>query len=270
MSAFLHQIVYEFRSGLRDKSLLLMNYLFPLLFFALVGGLMAKVNPGFTPTMIPAMSLFALMCSSLLSSPSSLVAARDSGLLRSYRINGVPAWAALAAPPLANLAHMVLATAAIAAAGRLAFGAPLPADWAWFALSWFASWAALAGLGALIGTLSPSPRAAILVSQLVYIPSIILGGLMVPASALPDGLAAVSRLFPASHAMRAFSGAGAGAAPLAAAALPSLVLLLAGAALAFGVSLALYEWDQKNARPQARKLLALVALLPYAASMLLR
>jgi ABC-2 type transport system permease protein len=261
MNAFAHQVVYEFRSGLRDRSHLLMNYLFPLLFFALMGGLMTRVNPFFGQTMIPAMALFALMCSSLLSMPSDLVTARDSGLLRSYRINGVPAWAALAAPPLANLLHMALVTLVIAIAGALAFSAALPADWGRFALAWLAAYAALAGLGALIATLASSSRAAILISQLFYIPSIILGGLMMPASVLPEGLARLSRIFPASHAMLAFAG-GSGS-------WAALVILGLGAVLSFAVALGLYEWDQKNARPATRKLLALVAFAPYLVSLVL-
>ena len=32
MNAFGHHLTYEFRTGLRDRSMLLMNYLFPLFF----------------------------------------------------------------------------------------------------------------------------------------------------------------------------------------------------------------------------------------------
>jgi ABC-2 type transport system permease protein len=256
MKAFIHHLVYEFRAGLRDRSQLLMNYLFPLVFFALMGGLMTRVNPGFGATMLPAMSVFALMCTTLLSLPSSLVAARDSGLLRSYRINGVPSWAALAAPQLANLVHMAIVTAIIVLAGRFAFKATLPASWPAFILAWLAAALSLAGLGSLIASVASSSRAAILASQLVFIPSILLGGLMMPASILPAGLAKVSVIFPATHAMRAFAGGQTGNL--------SLLFLAAGAVLSFAAALFLYEWDPKNGRPAARKALGLVALAPYA------
>jgi ABC-2 type transport system permease protein len=82
-----------------------------------------------------------------------------------------------------------------------------------------------------------------------------LGGLMMPASILPEGLSRLALLFPASHAMRAFAG-GSGAAL-------SFALLAAGAILAFAAALALYEWDQKNARAPLRKLLAVAAFAPY-------
>jgi ABC-2 type transport system permease protein len=259
MKAFAHHAVYEFRSGFRDRGELLMTYLFPLVFFALVGGLMSKVNPLFGRTMLAAMTVFALMSSALLSLPSTLVTARESGLLRSYRINGVPAWAALAAPCLANLAHMIIITTVFAAAGSLAFGASLPESWPAFIAAWLIVVASMSGLGCLIGAIASTSRTAILLSQLFFVPSIILGGLMMPADILPPALATASRIFPATHAMRAFAR-GPGSAQ-------ALIVLALGAILSFAISLAIYEWDPKGGGRGARKLLGLLALAPYAATL---
>jgi ABC-2 type transport system permease protein len=261
MRAFAHHAVYEFRSGFRDKGALLMTYLFPLVFFALVGGLMSKINPLFGKTMLAAMTVFALMSSALLSLPSAFVTARESGLLRSYRINGVPAWAALAAPSLANLAHLILVTAVFAIAGSLAFGASLPESWPAFIGAWLVVVAAMSGLGSLIGAIAGSGKAAILLSQLFFVPSIILGGLMMPADILPPAFAKASNIFPATHAMRAFAGGGGSG--------EALIALALGAILSFAAALAIYDWDPKGGRAGARKLLGLIALAPYAATMLL-
>ena len=261
MNAFVYHLGYEFVGAVRDKSRLFMNYLFPLAFLLLAGALMTKLSPGFTDRMPQAMSVFAVMCAFLLSLPTGLVAARDSGGLRSFRINGVPASAALAAPSIATAAHMVLATAIIGLVSCLAFGAKAPADWPRWAAAWSAMCAATAGLGALIGVVAGSGRAATLLAQCLYLPSILLGGLMTPAGALPPALERLSLLFPARHAMRAFAG-GDGVAV-------SIAALLLGAGLAFALAALLFEWDGSNARPGGRKLLALLAFLPYAASMAL-
>jgi ABC-2 type transport system permease protein len=265
MSAFAHHLGYEFKGELRDKSQLFMNYVFPLLFFFLVASFMTRIDPSFKARIIPAMSVFALMCSFLLSMPTGLVAARESGLLRSYRINGVPTWTSLAAPALANIGHMAIATALIAVLAAPLFGAPLPASGALFALTWLAMAAATAGLGALLGTLASSTRAATLLAQIIYIPSIILGGLMTPPGIFPPALERLSRVFPATHAMRAFtSGEG-----LSEGALVSIAAMALGAILSFALAGWLFEWDGKNSRPASRKLLALLAFAPYIATMFL-
>lgn len=258
---FLHHCIYEFRAGLRDKSLLLLNYLFPLLFFALVSALMGGVNPGFRATMIPAMTVFAVMCSYLLGFPPSIVAARESGLYRSFRISGVPDWAGPAAPILGNAVHMAVVTAVIAVAGVLVFDAAAPADPLRFAAGWLCLVASTAGFGLLVSVTASNSRAASLMAQVIYIPSILLGGLMTPPDILPPVLARAALLFPATHAMRIFRGDGGW--PLSAA------VLIAGAIVAVLCAGALYEWDPKNARPERRKLLALAALAPGAITMLL-
>ncbi|HTO21687.1 MAG TPA: hypothetical protein VMQ10_04350, partial [Spirochaetia bacterium] len=85
MNAFLHHFAYDFKTGVRDRSRLLMFYLFPLVFFFLLGGLMGAINPAFLAGMVAAMSLFAFMCAALLNLPSVLVTAREAGVFRSYR-----------------------------------------------------------------------------------------------------------------------------------------------------------------------------------------
>ncbi len=261
MSAFANHLAYEFKAGMRDRSHLMMNYLFPLIFFVLAGSFMTRLDPSFKDRIIPAMAVFAVMCCYLLSMPAGMVAARDAGILRSYRINGVPSWASLSAPPLSNLGHMILVTAVVCGASVLVFGSPLPGNWLRFGASWFAIAAATAGLGALIAVLSPTSRAATLIAQIVYIPSIMLGGLMTAPGVLPPALARFASVFPASHAMRAFAGTNGWG--------MSIAVLLVGAVLGFVCAALLYEWDAKNSRPAAQRLLAAVAFAPYIAAAIL-
>ena len=47
MTAFINHFSFEFRTGIRNKQLLLMNYLFPLGFFLMMGFVMAGINPLF-------------------------------------------------------------------------------------------------------------------------------------------------------------------------------------------------------------------------------
>jgi ABC-2 type transport system permease protein len=261
MNALAYHLGYEFKAGIRDKSHIFMNYLFPLAFFLLVGGFMTRMDPSFAGRMLPAMAIFAVMCSFLLSLPGALVAARDSGTLRSYRISGVPSWAALAAPTVAGLGHMALATALIAIVSSLVFGSPMPADPFAFAASWLCMAAAVAGLGALIGVVSSNGRVATLLAQGSYLPSIILGGLMTPPGVLPPALERLSLLFPAKHAMRAFAAAG------SADSFVPLAVMAAGAIVSFALAARLFAWDSGAGNAKLRPM-ALFALIPYAATML--
>src|SRR5512137_1529915 len=113
MSAFTHYLSYDFKNGLRDKSLLLMNYLFPLGLFIMMGFLMGGVNPAFNETIIPAMIIVAIMSIALLGMPNPIVSDRVMGVYRSFKINGIPASHILSVPPLGNLLHILVVSAVI-------------------------------------------------------------------------------------------------------------------------------------------------------------
>ena len=70
MNAFANHFSFEFRTGMRNKTLLLMNYLFPLGFYLLMGSIMTQINPLFLDTMIPAMVVFAILAATCWACPT--------------------------------------------------------------------------------------------------------------------------------------------------------------------------------------------------------
>ncbi len=262
MNAFVQHFAFEFRTGLRNKDLLLLNYLFPLGFYLMMGVLMGGINPLFLETMIPAMVIFAVLSGAVLGLPSPLVEAREAGIFRSFKINGVPALSILLIPALTTAFHSVIVAIIITISAPLLFVTPLPVDWLGYGLVIVVTALSCAGLGVLIGVISNNSRITILWSQLIYLPSMMLGGMMVPISMLPPSLGKVSALLPASHAMQAFMGLAYRKAtdwdPVWA-----LVVLMAGGLAAFAMAVYLFSWDSQNATRRAHPVVALLALVPY-------
>jgi ABC-2 type transport system permease protein len=267
MNAFAHHLAYDFRTGLRDKSQMLMNYLFPLAFFAMMGLLMTQVNPTFKETIIPAMMVNAYMAGGLLGLPNPLVASREAGVFRSFRINGVPSLSILTIPVLGISLHMVLVSAVITAGSALFFGAAFPLNWGWFVLIGLVAIVSICGIGALLGVVASNSRATVLLAQIIYIPSMILGGLMLPTSMLPPALGRVALLLPATHIINAFRGLALGLPP-SFSTTGSLLVLATGAILSYALAAYLFQWDN-NARRTRSPFLALLVLAPYLAAMLL-
>lgn len=258
MKPTLTHLAYEVKSGVRDKSLLLMNYLFPLVFFFIISSIMGKLNPSFKNNTIYSMTLFAMLSSLLLSMPGTGVAQREAGVFRSFKINGVPSLSLLAIPVAALLLHLMLITVIISVIAVKFFGTALPDSLPRFALAWICSSLAIAALGSVIMVISPSNRASILLSQLIFLPSMLLGSLMMPLETLSGGLKTLALCLPTSQAMILFAG-GAGWEKAA-------LLLGLGAILGFAVAAFLFEWDARNPKPLWQKSLALVALIPYFAA----
>lgn len=262
MTALVHHFTFEFKTGLRNTTLLLMNYMFPLGFYAMMGLVMTQINPPFAETMIPAMVIFATLSSALLGLPGPLVEAREAGIFRSYKVNGVPALAILLMPALTTVFHVLIVAAIIALTGAPLFGGATPTRWIPFTLITLLMALSSAGLGALIGVIANDSRAVVLLSQAVYLPSMLLGGLMVPLDILPASVQPFSLLLPASHAMQAYLGFAYGQTTLMAPIISVLALALSGL-LAFGLAIFLFAWDRHNSTRRGSRWLALLALVPY-------
>jgi ABC-2 type transport system permease protein len=264
MSAFAHHFAFEFKTGLRNSTQLLMNYLFPLAFYAMMGLVMTQINPLFPDTMIPAMAVFVAMVSTLLGLPGPLVESREAGIYRSFKINGVPAPSILSIPALSTVVHVLIVITLITTTAAPFFGGALPTSWEGFVLVTLATILAFGAIGMLIGVVATGARSTVLWSQLFFLPSMLLGGLMMPLDALPASVRPVSALLPATHAMQAYLGLAYGQ-ETAISPWVAVTILLTGGALAFTLAIYLFNWDSRNDVRRGHPLLALLALVPYVA-----
>ncbi len=262
MTAFIHHFTFEFKTGLRNSTLLLMNYLFPMIFYVMMGLVMTEINPMFADTMIPAMVIFATLASTTLGLPGPLVESREAGIFRSFKVNGVPAASILLIPAITTVFHVLIVSVIIAATGGPLFDGAVPTRWGAFAGVTLLTAFCCAGLGALIGVVAESSRGTVLLSQLIFLPSMLLGGLMMPLDFIPESVQPISFLLPATHSMEAFLGLAYGQATIIDPRVAVTVLLSSGL-LAFGLAIYLFNWDSRNSARRGHPLMALLAVVPY-------
>jgi len=266
MKAFAAHMQFEIRNTVRDRSMLLMNYLFPLIVYFTIGAIMTKLNPIFKETLIPSMMMFGILSGMILSLPNSLVAARESGILRSYRINGVPTRNILVVPALTSFLHMTFVGLIILLTAGPMFGASTSIHYGWFFLAFFLICFACAGYGVLIGVISKDSKLTVLYSQLIFLPSTMIGGVMIPVSALPGSLNKIAHLLPTSYAREIFDIAM--GAPVSSSLIWPVAILLSGGFLCFLMASVLFRWDNQVKDKRKNLLWALVVLAPYLAGVL--
>ena len=267
MTAFVNHFAFEFKTGLRNSNLMLLNYLFPLAFYAMMGIVMVQINPGFSDVLIPAMVLFAVMASNILGLPNPLVESREAGIYRSYKINGVPAISILTIPALTTIFHALIASTIIALTATPLFSSLPPTDWLNFAVITLLSAFTFGGLGALIGVIAANSRAVVLWSQLIFLPSMLLGGLMISLETLPESVQSFAKLLPTTYAMQAYQGYAYGLETIIDPA-TSMIILAASAIISFVLAIYLFSWDRQNSARRGSPLLALLSLLPYIAGVI--
>lgn len=269
MTAFTNHFAFEFKTGLRNSALLLMNYLFPIFFYVMVGGIFTKINPTFTQALIPAMVTMAAMTSCLLGLPGPQVEAREAGIFRSFKINGVPALSILIVPVLTTIFHAVIVSTIVALTAGPIFGATLPSNWPAFIGISLLGICTFGAIGTLIGVVSSSSRSTIFLSQAIFLPSMILGGMMMPIDLLPESVRSFSSLLPTSHIMQAMTGLAFGKTTIFNPA-SSILILACSLLLAFGLAIYLFNWDSRNQARRGHPLMGLLVVVPYLIGMFLK
>ncbi len=215
------------------------------------------------------MVVFAAMTGTILGLPNPIVESREAGIYRSFKINGVPAPSILAIPALTPVFHSIIVATIITLTAPTLFKGLAPANWTSFALLTVLMAFPCGAIGALIGVISSNTQVTVLWSQSIFLPSMLVGGMMLPVSLLPESIRPFSLLLPTTHAMQAFQGLAYGQQTVINPAVSVGVLLTSGL-LAFGLAIYLFNWDSRNQSRRGHPLLALLFLVPYLVSIVLK
>lgn len=262
MKAFSIHFLFNLKSGLRDKELLLMNYLFPLGFYFVIGAIMPKLNPQYTDILIPSMMIFSILVSTVLGMPNTLVVSRNSGIFRSYKINGVSKLSMLAIPTVSTILHTIIVATIILISAPILYKVELPVNILGLIIVFIASTITFSGLALLIGIIADNTSITVIFAQALFLPSMLIGGLMFPSSFLPESVVRFGKLLPTTYAMDAYEAlATKGNASFNT--ITSLGLLIVSGVISYYLSWYLFRLDNNNTSKSKGKIWALGAILPF-------
>lgn len=255
MKKFLKHLFLEFKISIRDKSMIFMNYIFPLGFFFLIGTIMTKIQPEFKEQMIPAMILFTIMSSTLLTIPNAIVTARQSGIYRSYKIYGVNKFEIIAMITISTIIHIFMSSVVIYFFAHKIFEASKP-EKPLILIGICLLYALInIGISLLIGILSNNTRVTTLWAQLIFIPSIVVGGIMLPLTNLPNSLSRLTKILPSTYAINSINVLAMNnivVTPVSETSLASwisvnesIIILVAILIISYLISFLLFRWDNK-------------------------
>lgn len=262
MKAFSMHLLFDLKSGLRDKTLLLMNYLFPLGFYFVIGAIMPKLNPQYSDILIPSMMIFSILVSTVLGMPNTLVTSRNSGIFRSYKINGVSKLSMLAIPAVSTIIHTIIVTTIIFISAPILYKSELPENILGLILVFIVTTITFTGLSLLIGSVADNTSITVIFAQALFLPSMLIGGLMFPSNFLPESVAKFSKLLPTTYAMDAYQALAvkgdSSFNPVI-----SILLLISSGIISIFLSWYLFRLDNNKTSKSNGKIWALGALIPF-------
>ena len=202
MGAFLYGIYLQWKLDIRSKTLLITCYIVPLLFFAIMSGIFTSVMPEARYTLIQSMTVFGVTMGALIGLPPSLVEIYSSDIKKVYKANGVPLYLGLVLTNISAYIHLFIMSIILYIAAPLAFNAEIPEN----PMLYFASLAIFIAvslsIASIIGLAVKDQAKTSMVSIIIFLPSIMLSGIMFPIELLPKAFEIVGKIFPASWGYR--------------------------------------------------------------------
>ncbi len=198
MSGFWYGVGLQWKMDIRSKTLLITCYVVPLLFYMVMGGIFTSINPEAKLSLIQSMTVFGVSTGAIIGLPPSLVEIYGSDIKKVYKANGVPLYLGVVSIFLSAFIHLFIMCAIIYLTAPIVFGAATPDH----SLLYFGSLvifiAVSLSIGSVLGLLVKNQAKLTMVSQMIFLPSIMISGIMFPVNLLPSFIEIVGRLFPAT------------------------------------------------------------------------
>lgn len=248
--------------NIRNPQAIAYGYLVPIIFLFAFGGIFRADNPALLARMgqILTITILGGACFGL---PTALVAEREQGVWRRYRLLPMPApWLLFSA----MLARMVIVASSVlvqVAVARAVFGTPLPIHPGSAVLAFVAVTAAFLGIGFLIAALADNVPAVQALGQCIFLPMILIGGVGVPLAVLPVWAQRVAGFMPGRYAVEVLQPTFNGPSGLGQSGFRFAALLVIGLAAAVAGT-KLFRWEAGRTMVSARWWVA-AALLSWAA-----
>lgn len=197
MKAFLYGVSLQWKMDIRSKTLLITCYIVPLLFFAVMGGIFTSVMPDSKDTLIQSMTVFGVTMGALIGLPPSLVEIYGSNIKKVYKANGVPICLGLVLTNISTFIHLLIMGTILYITAPLAFDAKIPSHSGIYFISLITFTAVSLSVASILGLAVVDQAKISMFSMIIFLPSIMLSGIMFPAELLPEAFRVTGKLFPA-------------------------------------------------------------------------
>jgi ABC-2 type transport system permease protein len=207
MNAFIYGVILQWKLDFRNKGILLTYYVVPLVFFAFMGGIFSSINPESKETLIQSMTIFGVTMGAVLGSPTPLTELYGSEIKKAYKVGHIPLYIPVINNYISATIHLLLMSVVIYFVAPIAFNASIPENFGQYFLSLLLFIITSIAVGTLLGLTVKSVSRLTMISQVIFLPSLMLSGIMFPSSLLPELLAMSGTVLPATLGFKLMTSA---------------------------------------------------------------
>lgn len=198
MKAVLFQILCQWKWDLRSTGVLLTYYVVPFLFFLFMSGIFIEINPLMKETLVSSMIIFSISMGSLLGTSVLFIELYTKEVKNAYKIGNIPLYSTFVSTFVSSFLHLSFISTIIYGCSVLLFEAGIPLNQ--YHVVYFIIYIMCSILlGMLIGMLCKNSTQTTMFAQLLFLPSLMLSGIMFPSAMLPVFLQRLSTLLLPTH-----------------------------------------------------------------------
>ncbi|NJP96064.1 ABC transporter permease [Nonomuraea sp. FMUSA5-5] len=246
MSALLRLTTTETKLFFREPMIVFFTLAFSPILLVILGAIPAMREPAeefggarMISVYVPIIVAMTLSMFALTSLPQLLALYREKGVLRRMRTTPVKPGVLLGAQLLMSTILSAVATTALLAIGRLAFGVALPRHLPGYVVGYLLGTLAMFAIGLLVASLAPTGKSAVAMGTVMFFPTVFFAGLWVPRDKMPDILRTISDFTPLGAGVQSWQDATAGQWPQ----LLHLAVMLGWTLVAGGLAARYFRWE---------------------------
>ena len=186
MKAMLYGIKVQLKIDIRSKTLLVTCYVVPLLFFAIMGGIFTSLMPEAKNTLIQSMTVMGV----------SMV--YGTNIKKMYIANGIPLCFGVITLVVSAFIHLMIMSMIIFTLAPIVFHSTIPSNIPLYFITLALFVIVSLAISCVLGLAVKNQAKLTMYSQVVFLPSIMLSGIMFSAELLPNFLESIGKLFPAT------------------------------------------------------------------------
>lgn len=229
----------------RSKTVIFWSLAFPLLFVLGFGYIFGRGQAEGVAYVLPGILTINLIAAAFFGLAMNMVALRENGVFRRYRVTPVSALTVVTAHALTSLSMILASMLVQLIVAKLVFGITIKGSLFLLAVALLLSAFAFIPLGLLVGSTAKDTKTAPAVNNLIFFPMMFLSGAALPLFMMPDWMKSLAHFLPATYVVEILQGIifrGLGFTKLA---LPAAVLVLTGL-LGFGLNSLLFRWESSE------------------------
>ncbi len=261
MNAYIAQIRMNLRLTLRDRTVLVFSYLFPLVFFFMFGQI-AHAEQGGASAIVNMVLTIGVLGSGFFGAAMRAIADRERNILRRFKVAPITAGPILVSSLVVGLATYLPLVVLVLGLARGVWNMPAPTNP--ISLFVFLSIGVIAfrAMGGIIASVANSMQEGQVLVQLFYTPMLLLGGATIPLAIMPEWLQITSQFLPSTHFSTGISGILLRHETILDN-LPATGALLLTAVVATFIGAKLFRWDKDEKLRPSAKLWVLAVLAPF-------